>query len=131
MAETQIRGNLYHEGPNGPELLGGKCKECGKIVFPNRKICPVCFKEGVMEETALSRRGKLYTYTIVRQGPKGFQTPYATVFVDLPEGVRIFSQLTTSNPEKIRIGMEVEVVLGKVALSETGDDLISYKFRPV
>ncbi|NIN65009.1 MAG: benzoylsuccinyl-CoA thiolase, partial [Anaerolineae bacterium] len=47
-----------------------------------------------MEEIALSRTGKLYTFTIVRQAPAGFRAPYATALVDLPEGVRIFAQLT-------------------------------------
>jgi len=131
MAEIRLRNDLYREGPNGPELLGSKCKECGKTVFPKHKICPNCLEEGVMEEIPLSRRGKLYTYTIIRQGPKGFQTPYTTVFVDLPEGVRVFSQLTTSDPKEIRIGMDVEVAVGKVCSNEKGEDVISYKFRPI
>lgn len=130
MRGIQLRSDLYREGQHGPELLGSKCRDCGKIVFPKRKICPQCFKEGVMEEVPLTRRGKLYTYTIIRQGPKGFQTPYATCFVDLPEGVRVFSQLTTSDPNEIRIGMDVELVVGKVRSNEEGNDIISFKFKP-
>ncbi len=122
---------LFHEGPEGPELLGSNCKSCGKFAFPRRRICPACQSDEEMAQVSLSRKGKLYTYTIVRQGLKGFETPYALGFVDLPEGVRVFAQLTVFEPWALQVGMEVELVLGKVASRGDGEDVISYRFRPV
>jgi uncharacterized OB-fold protein len=86
---------------------------------------------GSLEEVALSRRGTLYSYTIVRQAPPGFRAPYATALVDLPEGVRIFAQLTTADPREIRMDGPVELTFGPIAVDKDGSEVISYKFKPV
>lgn len=115
-----------------PYLIGSKCGKCRGYSFPAKKICPDCFNEG-MEEVSLSRRGRLYSYTINRQGPPGFQAPYATVYVDLPEGVRIFAQSDLSCWEngEPKIGREVELVLGPVRQDERSHPIIGIKFNPV
>jgi hypothetical protein len=131
VAKSPILNTLYRESPSGAELLGGKCKTCGKIIFPQQGICPRCFSDDAMEQVPLSHKGRLYSYTVVRQGLKGIEAPYALAFVDLPEGVRLFTQLTTSDPNELKLGMDVELVLGKVATASNGEEIISYRFRPV
>ncbi len=112
-------------------LIGSRCEGCGRSFFPKRRICPEC-QEGVgMKEISLSQRGKLYTYTIVRQAPAGFEPPYATALVDLPEGVRLFAQLTTVDPDEIQFDGPVELTFGPIALDREGNEVISYLFRPV
>lgn len=115
-----------------PVLAGSRCKSCGKIFFPKQKICSNCFKSE-MQEIPLSRTGKLYTYTIARYAPPGFKTPYAIGYVDLPEGVRVFSQLTECEPfeEKLKMGMDVEMVMGEISMDEEGVTKIGYKFKPL
>ena len=73
----------------------------------------------------------LFTFTITHQGPKGFTTPYASGYIDLPEGVRIYSLLTDWNSVKLEPGLEMELVLGKICEDTEGNDLIGYKFRPL
>jgi uncharacterized OB-fold protein len=84
-----------------------------------------------VEEISLSSEGHLYSYTIVRQGPPGFRAPYATALVDLPEGVRLFAQLTTADPKKIKIDGPLQLTFGPVAVDGDGNDVISYLFEPV
>lgn len=124
-----VRNTISSESPT---LAGSKCKYCGKIYFPHRRICANCLRKDEMEEVPLSRIGKLHSYTILYVAPQGFEAPYALGYVDLPEGVRIFSMLTDCEPykKKLRIDMKVETVLGKIRESESGVEIISYKFKP-
>lgn len=111
-------------------LLANKCNSCGKVYFPKVALCPDCLKEDSLEELKLSRRGKLYTYTVVRVPSPGFKVPYAFGYIDLPEGIRVCSQVSTAEFDKLKLGMEMELVLGQVR-EEEGKAIIGYLFQPV
>ena len=115
-----------------PHLLGNKCKSCGKVFFPKRLICPNCFTDTTLVEFELSPKGKVYTYTIVHYpSPAGIEVPYAYGYVDLPEdNIRVFSLFTESNPAKLEIGMDVELVVEEIRTDKDGTKIIGYKFRP-
>lgn len=134
MGEIPVRPGIFavSEGSSKPYLIGSKCPQCGKHVFPAKKVCPACFDER-MEEISLSTKGRVYSYTIVRQAPTGFKVPFATVYVDLPEGVRVFAQSDLScweNGEPV-IMNEVELVLGPIRQDEHGNQIIGIKFNPI
>lgn len=114
-----------------PRLMGSKCTACGQVSFPRKRICPKCHQEQTVETVTLSRTGKLYTFAVVRVAPPGFNAPYALGYVDLPEGVRVFSQLTECEFEKLKIGMEMEVTIEKLTEDQERNDIIGYKFKPV
>ena len=113
-------------------LIGGKC-ENGHVFFPYRSVCPVCGSRNV-EEYEFSGKGKVLTWTIVRNPPSGFEyyKPYPLALVQLEEGPVVLAQLTDVEPEEIQEGMEVEAVTRKVGeFEEDGIILYAYKFRPV
>jgi uncharacterized OB-fold protein len=114
-----------------PFLLGNKCKSCGKLYFPKTALCLDCLKEDTLEEVKLSQRGKLYTYTIVRVPSPGFKVPYAFGYIDLPEGVRVCSQISAAEPveENLKLGMDMELAIGQVR-EEAGKPIIGYLFHP-
>ncbi len=112
-------------------LVGSHCKKCGQNYFPPMEICPKCFAEGEMEKIKLSSHGRLYSYSIVQIAPKRFMPPYALGYVDFSEGVRVLGQLTTTDPAELKLDMEVQTELGRIAIDEQGDEVISYKFRPL
>ncbi len=117
---------------DGLHLIGSRCDQCRRDYFPPREVCPKCFPEGIehkMEKSKLASRGKLYTYSIVQVAPKRFLPPYALAYVDFPEGVRVLGQLTTTDPSQIKIGMTVQAELGRIAVDEQGNEVMSYKFR--
>ena len=118
----------FEEDAKGGRLLGNKCKSCGKIFFPKAQFCFNCFDKS-MEEIALSRRGKLYSYTIGRMASTHFQPPYAVGLIDLPE-VRVFAPLKMTKDESYRIGMEMEVVIEEL-WREEDKQVIGYKFKPI
>ena len=116
---------------SGGSLLGSRCRECKTTYFPPRQICPCCMKEGILDPLPLSRRGTLYTYTVIRQAPPRYPVPYAVGYVDLPEGVRVFAQLQGWEQRELNVGEEMEVFFETIRKDEQDHDLIGYKFRPV
>ncbi len=133
--QVPLRPGIFRipSGPGEePALIGSHCQSCGEYFSPKRHICLNCGQEGI-EETGLSRRGKVWTYTIARQTPPGslVQAPYAFVVVELPEKVLVQGVITEGDPEAVRIGQEVELILEKVGTSADGNDLMAHKFRRV
>ena len=127
---------MVHEavGPDEkPYLIGGKCTSCGKVTFPKTYVCSVCMTEGSIEEVPLGTRGVIDTFTVIHVAPLGFRAPYVQAFVNLPEGLRIFSLITGCDPlqNDLKDGSEVELVIEKIREDEKENDLIGYKFRPV
>jgi uncharacterized OB-fold protein len=120
---------IFEEDAGGGRLLGNKCKSCGKIYFPKAQFCFDCFDKG-MEEVGLSRRGKLYSYTIGRMASTHFRPPYAVGLIDLPEGVRVFAPLIMTEDETYTIGMEMELVIEEL-WRENHNEIIGYKFKPM
>lgn len=122
---------FFPESDNSrPYLLGSSCQSCKSVHFPPKGSCPSCFATEI-ERVALSRRGTVYSYAIVRQAQPGFQTPYILAYVDLPEGIRLLTQLTGVSEHEVRIGMEAELVLEPVRHDGDGTEVIGFKFRPL
>jgi len=130
MAEkVPIREGAFIEGPDGGRLLANKCKFCGQVFFPKASTCMACYHDQ-MEEVLLSRRGKLYTYTVGHMPSSHFMPPYAVGYVDLPEGVRVFAPLKMLEDTPFKTGMDMEVVIE--GLWREGDtEVWGYKFMPV
>lgn len=131
MSKLVAQGLFYcPETPGGtPYLIGSRCLGCGTMFFPRRALCPRCLTEN-LEEVALSRRGKLDVFTVSYVALPGFEAPYVVGIVALPEGLKIYSLIDASG-EELRPGMDVELVIDKIAYDEDGEELIGYKFRPV
>lgn len=132
--EVRVLEGLFHLPSSlgeQPYLIGSRCSRCGLVVFPKRTICPVCEIEEPMRKVPLSRKGKLASFTCCRVPSEGMTAPYLMGTIDLPEGPRLISLLTgEQDMDKLKMGMDVELVIEKIA-EEEGADLIGYKFRPV
>ena len=131
-----IKEGLFEWVADGPRLIGSRCRECGEVTFPMNKFCPQCCRE-TTENIPFGRRGVLYSFTIQRfrppppfRGPEAF-VPYGVGMIELPEGLRVTSVLEESDPDKLRVGMEMELVITKFFEDDEGNEVLSYKFRPV
>jgi uncharacterized OB-fold protein len=103
---------------DAPELIGSRCRRCGVVAFPRQESCAAC-TSGDVEERRLGRRGTLWTWTIQCFPPKSppyaapaeeFE-PYGVGYVELPGEVRVEALLTEADPDRLRIGMPMELVL--------------------
>ena len=130
-----FKEGVFKEGSlesGAPILVGSRCKSCGRVYFPKKRVCPECMTIDEMEEAELSRRGKILSYTVAYVGPLEY-APYAFGFVELPEGIRVFTHFTDCEPfeEKLKIGGEVELTAGRITTDEDGTEVIGWKFRPI
>ena len=109
--------SLFVKTEQGKQLKVTKCQKCGKIYFPVRHNCPECLDSKV-EVIPLSKRGKLFTYSITFMKPlvKGVVSPpYANGIIEFPEGFKMFAILRDVEPMEDesmqkRIGQEFEIV---------------------
>ena len=57
--------------------------------------------------------------------------PYGVGYVQLGDQVIVESRLTINDPEQMRIGMEMEMVVVPFAVDTHGRELLTYAFAPV
>ena len=134
MSAKVYRRENWSDSPLGSEsaqLVGGRCAGCGKVFFPRFNTCPSCATRQSMAEVQLSRRGKLYSYSIIHVDTPGFKAPYAVGYVDLPEGPRVFGHLDGWQDGPIRLDSPVEIYAGPIGKDRDGAELISVRFRPL
>jgi len=134
-----VQEGLFTWPSDSPQLIASRCSACGDVVFPRQQSCPECSSEDV-EETLLSRRGTIWTWTIQNfpppippyagSGDRDTFVPYGVAYVELPEGVRVEGRLTENDPEKLSIGMEMELVVETFANDDDGNELVTFAFRP-
>ncbi|MDY6907448.1 MAG: Zn-ribbon domain-containing OB-fold protein [Chloroflexota bacterium] len=106
----------FWEGCKRHELVIQRCRDCGALRHYPRPMCPACGSWDA-EWVRVSGRGKVYTWTVaVQPFHPGFldEMPYASVTVELDEGVRMVSNVVDVPPEELYIGMPVEVVFEDV-----------------
>ena len=85
--------------PEGGALHLSACTGCGVLDPGGRASCPFC--GGAFVPRAVSGRGTLVSWTLVRRPPAGFDAdgPYAVALIELEEGVRITARLAVHDPE--------------------------------
>jgi uncharacterized OB-fold protein len=116
-------------------LMGSQCKNCREVSLGKRQTCANC--GGVnLEEIPLSRRGKLWTYTVIRHKPPGDYrgpdpfVPFGLGLVEIPEGIRVLSPIHCQL-EKIMIGMDLEMEVYPLYTDENQNEVMAFRFRPV
>jgi len=136
--QIPIKDGLFTT-PLSPEkqvrLMGSQCKDCGEIALGKRQACSNCGGAN-LEETPLSRKGKLWTYTVIRHRPPGDYkgpdpfVPFGLGLVELPEGIRVLSPIQC-DLERIKVGMELEMEVYPLYTDENQSEVMAFRFRPV
>lgn len=130
-----------------PHLLGNRCTTCGTVFFPRLAtsegsggFCrnPAC-RGREFEETKLSRRGKVWSYTDAQyQPPAPYLSstdpyvPFALAAVELAdEQLVVLGQLASGcTVDDVEVGTEVELVV-EPAYELDGETHLIWKWRPV
>ena len=140
MPQVSIREDILTLGDEGPRLHGMRCRDCDNHVFPFQKGCPRC--TGVdIERVELGTRGRLWAWTVQGFPPKAppylgetdpekFR-PYGVGYVELPNQLKVESRLTEADPEKLVIGMEMELTTELLGTNDDGDEVFTFAFTPV
>jgi 3-hydroxy-3-methylglutaryl CoA synthase len=110
---------------------GHKCQACGHIQFPPQRICMWCQVPDQFDEVrVVDKKGKLFTFSLDERAVFALDLPNVLVIVDLEEGGRIYSQATDRDPEKLKVGMEMEFTFRKFH-EGSGFHNYSWKLQPV
>ncbi len=118
---------LWREEDANVRRLGKRCNSCGAVQYPPRYKCWQCGSED-FENMKIARAGKVFTYTLDSLPPNP-DPPTPMVSVDLDGGGRLYTQMTDVDPEKVEIGMEVEMVIRRLHQGG-GYNNYFWKFRP-
>ena len=103
--DTQFFWDAAAEG----RLVIQRCGDCGRLRHPPGPACPYCHSLEC-KPVEVSGKGKLYSYTVIRNPPApGFDGPAIVVIVELDEGVRVVSNIGGIDPASLRIGERLEV----------------------
>lgn len=115
-APRLVDASLFADTDEGPALWGSRCRDCGAHTFPRQGGCPRCTGAG-MEDVVLSRTGTLWSWTTQGFRPKPPYTgtescePYAVGYVELPGQLLVETRLVETDPDRLEIGMPVELAL--------------------
>jgi len=134
-----VADGIFEIRDGKPVLLGTRCTNCDNHMFPRQTGCPRClFNE--QEDVELATSGTLWTWTVQAFPPKAPPylgpvgddfTPYGVGYVELPGQLRVEGRLTIADPEQLKIGMPMELVLEPLSLDEDGNQVVTYAFAPV
>ena len=125
---TDLTKPLWEASKRG-ELVIQKCRKCSHMQWYPRPSCGNCASRD-LEWSKVSGKGKVYSFTIVRQvigNSPEFQKdiPFVVAEIDLEEGVRIYSNVVGVNPEEVKVDMPVEVTF-----EECTPEISLPKFKP-
>ena len=87
------------------KLMGNRCKTCGELHLPPRRICPKCGSQQ-LEWYEYKGEGILEAVTLNRTPSTAFKgrCPYAVGIVKLDEGPSISGLMVDEHPEKLAVG---------------------------
>ena len=125
-----VRDGLFTDGAP-PALLGSRCDACGAHHFPSHETCPYCATDGPVP-VELSGSGTLWSWTAVTAPPPGYEgeTPYGFGVVALPEGIRVITRLTVSDPAALEMDTPMELRIVPLHTNAEGDEVVTYAFGP-
>ena len=139
MTQVPIAEGLFTWPADEPQLIGSRCTACGIVTFPAQESCPRCPSTDMTTEP-LPRRGRLWAWTTQEfpppsppyAGPTGADfVPFGVGFVELPGELRVEARLTESDPDSLKVGMEMELALVPFRTDADGNEIVTFAFRPV
>ncbi|MFT4946128.1 MAG: putative OB-fold protein [Natronomonas sp.] len=119
----------FWEGLQDEQLLLQQCPDCEHVQYFSRPWCGAC-GEPDLEWIEAEGTGTVQSYAVPRRNVANptFEDdmPYLTGYVDLDEGVRMYSNIIDCEVDDVERGMDVEVVF-----DHSPETLTLPKFRPL
>jgi len=124
---------------DAPRLLGRRDPKSGTVFFPKDVAvsCAPGYDQVPLEDVALSRTGRLWSYTTNHyQPPEPYVSadpfvPYTVAAVELTqERMVVMGQLAEGvDPTTLEVGMEMELVLGTL-YEDDENEYVVWKWKP-
>jgi len=138
LKQVPVVEGLFAETAEGPRLLGSKCATCSIPYFPKTDVCrnPDCDSSKI-EDSSFGPKGRIWSLAMQDfqpPAPVKFDEPYqpyAMAVVDMEDGLRVLGRIATDDPKSIEPDIEVELVIEALCHDEDGNEVTSWKFKPV
>ena len=130
-APRAIAPGLFVVGDAGPRLRAARCDACARLHFPATSWCPYC-GGATCTPADVGATGTLYLHTAVASRPPGYRGPVPFGFgvVEIPEGLRVVTRLTTSDLRALRPGLPMRLVVEPLFVDDDDTPVLSYAFAP-
>ncbi len=95
-------------------LRGMKCRKCGTLQYPVRRVCTMCREKDDYDLQDLAHSGTVYTFThdyLLGPGnrPADGINAATRVLIELDDGCRIWLEMTDHDTDEISVGIPVEL----------------------
>ncbi len=109
-----------------PHLIASECNQCQARYFDRRNACSRCFGDQ-FTKVKIASSGVVTSFTIVEMGP----VPYVSAVVDC-DGTPVRCTLigVDPTPEKVQLGMSVELATYSMGEDSEGTEAIAFGFTP-
>jgi uncharacterized OB-fold protein len=127
LPQIEPYSQAFWDGTKQGKLLVQTCKSCEARIFFPRKQCPECWSTD-LDWIEASGKAEIYAFSVTYEGVEAVfrdDLPIVLAWVDLPEGIRMQTNIIDCDPDTVEIGQQVEVVFKAV----TEDISLPY-FRP-
>lgn len=114
-------------------LCASQCPRCRKVTFPAMRVCPDCLDtEHPPENIFLAHTGVVQSFSAAQIAPPGFEAPHVQAYIQMPEGVKIFSILVDcQGGGSVETGIPVQLVIQRVGEAGDGREVLAYRFKPL
>ncbi|MBI3249027.1 MAG: Zn-ribbon domain-containing OB-fold protein [Deltaproteobacteria bacterium] len=118
----------YWDACKKHELHIQQCADCGHHQFYPRLYCTKCMSDKVEWVQASGRATVLSHTTVYRPVTQAFASdvPYVVALVTLAEGPQMMTNIVGCEPEKVHIGMPVQVTF-----EDWTEEISVPKFKPL
>jgi hydroxymethylglutaryl-CoA synthase len=112
------------------KFRGSRCLSCGKVQYPQQRICIGCQSKDSFESVRLAdKKATLFTYTVDFLNAEP-DPPTVMTVVDFDGGGRAYLMMTDRDPAEVRIEQEVEMTFRRMYEAE-GFTNYYWKCRPI
>ena len=125
---------LWRERDSMYKLHASKCKKCGWLEFPIRRICPKCYSKDDFDQVKLlPEKVKLYSFSTdtIPTIPEVTDPPQGRAIIDFENGARLELEMTDfGNIQDLKVGQPMEMTFRRL---ERQGDVAAYawKCKPV
>lgn len=101
----------FWEATKREQLVLPWCTSCEEPIWYPREVCPSCLGTTI-EWRQASGEGEVYAVSVQHRpgiGRDPAAGPYAVALVELPEGVRLMSNVIDMAPEDVTVGLRVRL----------------------
>lgn len=115
---------------NEIDIVGYKCKNCGRVHYPFHDRCLAC-KGREFEEIEPEGNPRLLTYTQIFNLPWGFDQRFLIIGVgEFENGIRAMGQIQADSIDGLQLNMPMKTKWAPVRIQH-GENVYGLMFEPV